>query len=68
MAEKKKRTVEGQDGKHHWRAWNEGRQSTVVQVWLNKDKADGKPDGDWEMPKVLGLSGCVSQAILQTEK
>lgn len=62
----KKRTVEGQEGPHHWKAWNEGRKSTVVQVWLNKETCDGEPDGDWEMPKVIGFSACVAQAVKQT--
>ena len=64
----KKRSVEGQEGSHHWKAWNEGRSSTVVQVWLNKTEAIGEPDGDWEMPKALGFGTCVTQAVLQTDK
>lgn len=43
------------------------RSSIEVQVWLNKDYPDGEPDGDWEMPKALGLSTAIAQAVLQTK-
>lgn len=61
------------DGKRdgrYVRAWALGRgveKEIVVQVW-NSGKPEGEPDGDWGMPAVLGLTGCVDQAVLQTPK
>lgn len=49
------------------RVWKEGRQSIMVQVWLSGNPV-GKPDGDWEMPAVLGVEVCIAQAILQTKR
>jgi hypothetical protein len=58
------------NGKYHEgvfiRAWKEGRSTIVVQVWLG-DELVGEPQGDWEMPSVLGATGCIDQAILQTK-
>lgn len=55
---------------HYIRAWKEGRgrsAEVLVQVWLDKCRAEGEPDGDWAMPALLGEIACVQQAVLQTE-
>lgn len=54
-----------QDG-HYVRAFKE-RREIVVQVWLNKTRPEGEPDGDWCMPGVLGITAAVGQAVLQTK-
>ena len=63
----KKFVFDGKRDKNYVRAWKEGRQEIVVQVWLNKDTPEGEPEGDWAMPAVFGIMGCIEQAILQTK-
>lgn len=65
MAKKIKYLVDAVRGGRYVRARKEGR-SYVVQVW-NGPSPDGEPDGDWDMPGVLGLEGSVGQALAQTE-
>lgn len=48
------------------KAWKE-KGSFIIQIW-NSGKPEGDPDGDWEMPVILGLSGSIEQALLQTDK
>lgn len=43
------------------------RRNFVVQVWLGKSEATGEPEGDWEMPGVLGLGVAIAQAVTQTK-
>ena len=57
----------GWSGFHYIRAWRD-RQGINVQIWLKKKSPIGEPDGDWAMPKVLGLSTAIAQAVLQTEE
>lgn len=47
------------------RMWKQ-RRDFNVQVWLS-GTPEGEPDGDWEMPGVLGPTTCMEQAILQTD-
>ena len=57
-------------GKSYVRAWKEGKgreREFCVQVWLNKDKPKGEPDGDWGMPFEFGLEGSIDQSLLQTK-
>lgn len=42
------------------------RREIVVQVWLGRAEATSEPDGDWSMPKALGLGVAVEQAVKQT--
>jgi len=56
---------EVRDG-HFIRAWKEGRQEIVVQVWEGTEPT-GEPAGDWAMPALLGVTACIAQAILQTK-
>lgn len=55
------------------RAWKDGRSEIAVQIWNTPEK-DGswdltkQPDGDWGMPKVLGITAAIEQALMQTEK
>ena len=66
MTKKIKYLIDGvRDGKYI-RAWKEKR-DYAVQVWLNGE-CEGKPDGDWGMPGVLGLETSVGQAVLQTKE
>lgn len=66
---KKRLLVDEVRGGRYVRCWKEGRGhgEYMVQVW-NGGKPEGEPDGDWVMPGALGISACVDQAILQTEK
>ena len=70
MAKKKPKYLwDGVWGKtgRYVRAWKVGRSEIAVDVW-NGDKPEGEPAGDWAMPRVLGLSSCIEQALLQTPK
>jgi hypothetical protein len=60
---------DGETKGHYVRAWREGtgrNAEIVVQVWKDKTTPDGEPDGDWGMPKVLGVDFSIKQAIAQT--
>ena len=57
---------------HYVQAWKETR-DIIVHVWLDAvshtgacPTEEGLPDGNWAMPDVLGLEGCIEQAISQT--
>lgn len=47
-------------------AWSYDRSSYCIQVW-NSNRPEGEPDGDWIMPKILGLNTAIAQAILQSK-
>lgn len=68
MAKKVRYLWDGPRGKDYVRAFYEQRSGVAVQVWKGRKKPDGEPDGDWLMPRVLGLSTCIDQAVAQTEK
>ncbi len=66
MAKKIKYLFEGVvNGKVYARAWRDGRNEIAVQVWKS-GKPEGEPDGDWAVPKCLGLDLAIKQAIAQT--
>lgn len=65
-AAKKKYLFDGPHNGRYVRAFNEGRQEIAVQVWSGL-KPEGEPEGDWLMPKIIGLVGCIDQAILNTD-
>lgn len=65
MAKTPKLLIDEVRGDNYVRAWKE-RRNIVVQVWKGKNYPEGEPNGDWEMPGVLGLTTAVEQAILQT--
>lgn len=71
MTTKKPRyLVNGSIGGRFVRAWSEGRgreAEIIVQIW-NSGKPEGEPDGDWAMPKLLGETACVNQALAQTPR
>ena len=69
MAKRKPRILTDEvRGKRWVRAWKEGRGhgEYVVQIW-NSGTPDGKPDGDWGMPGILGLELSIVQALAQTK-
>jgi hypothetical protein len=70
MATKKiKYLVDEVRHEHYVRAWAEGRgrnREIMVHVWKGKEPV-GDPQGDWAMPAVFGLDGCIHQAVLQTK-
>jgi len=43
------------------------RESIDIQIW-NSGTPVGDPDGDWAMPKILGVEISIEQALLQTPK
>jgi hypothetical protein len=69
MSKGKKYLWDRADGRHYIRAWVEGKgrdREYAVQVWLNKAKPEGEPDGDWAMPFAFGLQGSIEQSIVNT--
>lgn len=70
MAKKPKYLVDGVSSNHRVRAWKE-RRNIIVHVWLDqghRQEPVGEPEGDWEMPGVLGVELAIAQAVAQTHK
>jgi hypothetical protein len=65
MAKAPKPVIDEKRGQNWIRVFRT-RTDIIVQVW-SRGVPEGSPDGDWEMPKVLGVEASIAQAVLQTQ-